>query len=127
MELPAPALIRIHRCGSTVDRIAAFTWITKTGIAWLEDSYLDPYSCGHAFHVLKGKLTETKDGFHLKSKTDKVQILSQEQVRANPESYPKYLLESLQSARDVFRTDFGKDWAEEFERMTHVLKAELGR
>ncbi len=127
MKLPAPALIRIYRCGMTIDRIAAFTWTTKSGIAWLEDSYLQMYGGNHAFHVLEGELRASEDGIYLGCEEGYAKIYSQEQVRADPELCPEHTREPFLNARDVFRTDFGKDWAEEFERMTEFLAPELGR
>ena len=127
MKLPAPALIRITGPRMVVDRIAAFTWITKSGIAWLEDSYLDPYGGGRVFRVLDGKLLEQGGIIYMECKDGHALILSQEQVRAEPELCPENLREPLQNARDVFATDFGKDWEQEYTRMTKVLADELKR
>lgn len=110
-----------------MNRIAAFTWITKTGIAWLEDSYLDPYGCNHAFHVLDGTLSERGGGLYLECDDGYALIYSQEQVRAEPSLCPETLREPFRNARNVFATDFGKDWAEEYARMTEELKEELDR
>lgn len=110
-----------------MNRIAAFTWITKTGIAWLEDSYLDPYGCNHAFHVLDGTLSERGGGLYLEFDDGYALIYSQEQVRAEPSLCPESLREPFSNARDVFATDFGKDWEQEYARMTEVLKEELDR
>ncbi|GAB2994040.1 hypothetical protein GCM10010960_09030 [Arenimonas maotaiensis] len=126
MKLPAPAVIWINRPDNIHTRIAAFTWPTKSGFAWLEDSYLDPYGCNHAFHALEGKLIERSDGIYLELDDGYALIFSQEQVRADPELCPEDIRDGLMGVQAFF-AEQGKDWEQEFARMTEELKSELNR
>lgn len=55
-KLPlGPAVV--HVAGGI--RPALFVWPVRTGVAWLEPGYLDPYGCSRpAFHIYEGEPAE---------------------------------------------------------------------
>lgn len=123
MNLPAPALIRIRDSMVITCRIASFTWQTPNGFAWVEDSYLDGGT--HSFHRLDGKMTLSDGGIFMALPEGHALIFSQENILADSELCPPDRLDDFLGLQDNF-VRLGLDWAEEFARITEIVRPELG-
>lgn len=123
MNLPAPAVVWIAKSDAIYTRIAAFTWQTPTGIAWLETGYL--HDGTQAFHTFEGRVNITEKGTAVTGSDGQCLLFSQQEALADPDLCPPDLREGLQGVQEEF-ADLGLDWAAEFARMTQMLGSEIG-
>lgn len=123
MNLPAPAVIWLDRDGLKIQRIAAFTWQTKTGLAWVEPGYLDGTT--HAYHEFDGSPRQLPDGILFTGSRGLAIVVGQEEALADPDLCPPNLRKGLAAVQDDFAR-MGLDWAAEFARLTQSLADDLG-
>lgn len=124
MRLNAPALIHLAASVAQV-RVAAFTWQTATGVAWLEPDYLEPDPPPRpAFHHFAGEVRESGPGAAVFGADGFVLVFDADQVADDPALCPPEAAAALERLRELL-AEAGTTWEAERARVGELLAADL--
>lgn len=121
MDHSGPALV--HVAGTV--RVAAFTWQTATGLAWLEPDYLEPEPPPRsAFHHAAGEVQDDPAGALVLGEDEAVLVFPAERVKDDPLLCPPYARAGLARLDELLA---GTTWEDERVRVTQLLADDLDK
>lgn len=121
MDHSGPALV--HVAGTV--RVAAFTWQTATGLAWLEPDYLEPEPPPRsAFHHVAGEVRDDPAGVLVLGEEEPVLVFPSIRAQDDPLLCPPYARAGLERLAELLATT---TWEDERVRVTQLLAEDLDR
>lgn len=119
MDHAGPALVHV---GGSV-RVAAFTWQTATGLAWLEPDYLEPDPPPRsAFHHVAGEVQDSPAGAMVRADDEAVLVFPSIRAQDDPLLCPPYARAGLDRLAELLA---GTTWEDERVRVTQLLAEDL--
>lgn len=119
MHNAGPALV--HVAGAV--RVAAFTWQTATGVAWLEPDYLEPDPPPRpAFHHVAGRVEDHTTGTVVYAEDGHALVFPAERAKDDPLLCPPYARAGLERLEELLATT---TWEDERVRVTQLLAEDL--
>lgn len=124
MRLNAPAVIHLAASVAQV-RVAAFTWQTAAGVAWLEPDYLEPDPPPRpSFHHFAGDVRSSRLGATVYGADGFVLVFDADQVGEDPALCPPEAAAALDRLRELL-AEAGTTWEAERARVAELLAADL--
>lgn len=124
MRLNAPAIIHLATNVAGV-RVAAFTWHTATGVAWLEPDYLEPEPPPRpAFHHFAGEVREHANGATVYGADGLVLVQDAEASAGDDALVPPEAAAALARLRELLELA-GTTWGAERARVSELLADDL--
>lgn len=126
MRLNAPAVVHLATNVAGV-RVAAFTWQTETGVAWLEPDYLEPEPPPRpAFHHYAGEVRDHANGATVYGADGFVLVQDAEAAAEDDALVPADATAALARLRELLEAA-GTTWEAERVRVQQLLAEDLGR
>lgn len=124
MRLNAPAVIHLATNVAGV-RVAAFTWQTGTGVAWLEPDYLEPDPPPRpAFHHFAGEVRDSGNGAVVYGADGFMLVQDAEALGDDDALVPPEAAAALARMRELLEAA-GTTWEAERVRMQQLLAEDL--
>ena len=124
MPIPQPAVIHLESSFSMV-RLAAFTWRTGTGVAWLEPDYLEPEPGSRsAFHHWAGEVVQSIEGVVVRGLQGSARVIDAQANIGDRVLVPPFAAEGLLRMAQLLERA-GTTWQRERVRVAGLLAEDL--